>query len=282
MARKIIVAHSAGQCFGVKRAFNIAMEAAQSEDSVAMLGDIVHNEHVVRKIDEAGVNVVPQLDRVDGAGSLLVRAHGAAPEVYEEAHSRGLKILDATCPLVHEIHQVAREFAEDGFKLIVIGDHGHDEVIGITGQVEDAIVLAAPEEVADRVPRKLGKAGVVVQSTQNIENVQRIIYELLPRVRKLRYVDTICGPTKTHQRDIRKLPAEVDVMVIVGSFTSANTCRLTEISKEKNPRSYQVEDASRLEADWFVGMESIGVTAGASTPDWIIDEVVSSLESLPG
>ena len=281
MPRQIIVAHSAGQCFGVKRAFNIAMEAAQSEDSVAMLGDIVHNEHVVKRLDDAGVKVVPSIDQVGSTGALLVRAHGAAPDVYSEAEKQGLKILDATCPLVHEIHQVAREFAAEGYRLIVIGDHGHDEVIGITGQVEDAIVLSGPEEVAERVPRKLQKAGVVVQSTQNIENVQRIISELLPRVRKLRYVDTICGPTKTHQRDIRKLPAEVDVMVIVGSFTSANTCRLTEISKEKNPRSYQVEDASRLDPAWFEGSASIGVTAGASTPDWIIDEVVSSLEALP-
>ena len=281
MPRKIIVAHSAGQCFGVKRAFNIAMEAARSEDSVVMLGDIVHNEHVVRRIDDAGVNVVPDLDKVAESGALLVRAHGAAPDVYDEARKRGLKILDATCPLVHEIHQVAREFVADGYQLIVIGDHGHDEVIGITGQVESAIVLAGPGEVAERVPRKLGKAGVVVQSTQNIENVQRILYELLPRVRNLRYVDTICGPTKTHQRDIRSLPAEVDVMVIVGSFTSANTCRLTEIAREKNPRSHQVEDASRLDPDWFEAAASIGVTAGASTPDWIIDKVVQSLEALP-
>jgi 4-hydroxy-3-methylbut-2-enyl diphosphate reductase len=120
-----------------------------------------------------------------------------------------------------------------------------------------------------------------VQSTQNIENVQKILFELLPRVRELRYVDTICGPTKTHQRDIRILPTQCDVMVIVGSFTSANTCRLTEISREKNPRSYQVENAGDINPAWFDGARSIGVTAGASTPDWIIDEVVRVLEGLP-
>ncbi len=281
MPRKIIVARSAGQCFGVKRAFNIAMEAAGSEDSVVMLGDIVHNEHVVKRIDEAGVNVVPEVENAGAEGTLLVRAHGAAPEVYEKARSQGLKILDATCPLVHEIHQVAREMEADGYRLVVIGDHGHDEVIGITGQVEGAIVLARPEEVADRVPKRLRKAGVVVQSTQNIENVQKILFELLPRVRELRYVDTICGPTKTHQRDIHSLPGQCDVMVIVGSFTSANTCRLTEISREKNPRSYQVEDASGLDPELFRSAKTIGVSAGASTPDWIIEEVVQALEKLP-
>jgi 4-hydroxy-3-methylbut-2-enyl diphosphate reductase len=171
--------------------------------------------------------------------------------------------------------------AAAGFRVVVIGDHGHDEVIGIAGQVESAIVLARPEEVAERLPKRLRKVGVVVQSTQNIENVQKILVELLPRVRELRYVDTICGPTKTHQRDIRRLPNECDVMVIVGSFTSANTCRLTEISRELNARSHQVEDASGLEPAWFEGARTIGVTAGASTPDWVIDEVVAFLEGLP-
>lgn len=281
MPRKIVLARSAGQCFGVKRAFNIAMEAASSGDPVLMLGDIVHNEHVVKRIDSAGVKVVGRLDAEGERGTLLVRAHGAAPDVYRKAREAGFKLLDATCPLVHEIHQVAREMSAAGYRVIVIGDHGHDEVIGIAGQVEDAIVLAKPEEVAARLPRRLKKAGVVVQSTQNMENVQRIIAELVPKVRELRYVDTICGPTKTHQRDIRTLPSEVDVMVIVGSFTSANTCRLTEISLEKNPRSHQVEDASGLRPEWFEGAASIGVTAGASTPDWIIDEVVEALEGLP-
>jgi len=279
--RQIIVARSAGQCFGVKRAFNVAMEAARSEDAVVMLGDIVHNEHVVKRIDEAGVKVVRAIEQAGASGTLLVRAHGAAPEVYAQAQAQGLKILDATCPLVHEIHQVAREMEGEGYQLIVIGDHGHDEVVGITGQVKDAIVLAGPDEVARRVPDRLRKVGVVVQSTQNIENVQRILVELLPRVRELRYVDTICGPTKTHQRDIRDLPGRCDVMVIVGSFTSANTCRLTEISRSTNPRSHQVEDASGLDPVWFVGAETVGVSAGASTPDWIIDEVVRALEAMP-
>ncbi len=281
MAREIIVARSAGQCFGVKRAFNIAMEAARSRDSVVMLGDIVHNEHVVQRIDEAGVKVVRDIEGGGNRGTLLVRAHGAAPEIYERAREGGYKLLDATCPLVHEIHQVAREMEADGYSLIVIGDHGHDEVVGITGQVADAIVLAGPEEVADQVPKRLRKAGVVVQSTQNIENVQKILFELIPRVRELCYVDTICGPTKTHQRDIRDLPARCDVMVIVGSFTSANTCRLTEISMGINPNSHQVEDAKGLDPKWFDGAGSIGVTAGASTPDWIIEAVVTALEALP-
>ena len=199
----------------------------------------------------------------------------------ERAKELGLRTIDATCPLVHEIHQVAREMEADGCTLVIIGDHGHDEVIGIAGQVKEAVVLAKPEEVADELPRRLKKAGVVVQSTQNIENVRRILSELIPRVRELRYVDTICGPTKTHQREILTLPGEVDVMVVVGSFGSANTCRLTEISLENNPRSHQVEDASGLSEEWFTGAKSVGVSAGASTPDWVIEEVVRALEEMP-
>lgn len=281
MPRRIVLARSAGQCFGVKRACNIALEAAKGDGSVVMLGDIVHNEHVIRRIADAGVRVVDSLADVAPGTTLLVRAHGAAPAVFEEARRRGLRIVDATCPLVHEIHRMAREMAGAGYRLVVIGDHGHDEVVGIAGQADGAVVISRPEEVAERLPARMRRVGVVVQSTQDIDNVRRILAELVPRVHELRYVDTICGPTKVHQREIRELPAQVDVVVVVGSFKSANTCRLTEISRAVNPRTHQVEDAAGLDAAWFAGAATVGVTAGASTPDEVIAAVVAALEALP-
>lgn len=271
-------ADTAGACFGVKRAFDIAMKTAKSEGRVVMLGDIVHNEHVVRKIDESGVQVTKDLDAVPAGSTLILRAHGAVPEIYDAAEARGLKIVDATCPMVFEIHDEVKTLAQDGYTIVVIGDHGHDEVVGIAGQVPGAIVVSNSDE-ARLMPRKR-KIGVVTQSTQNIDNVRQCVAELCLKSREVRFINTICAPTKNHQDEIRTMPYENDVMVVIGSLTSANTCRLTEIARNINPRSYQVASAAELRPEWFVGARTVGVSAGASTPDWIIDEVVDALERM--
>lgn len=276
---QIHIARHGGFCFGVKLAVNAALKASEEHENVVMLGDIVHNEHVVQKIDEAGVNVVSDLSEAP-KGTLLLRAHGSTPHVYEDAKRLGFNILDATCPLVLEIHDIVRELDREGYQIVVIGDHGHDEVKGIAGQVANAIVISKPEEVAVAIPRKIKKLGVVTQSTQNIDNVKRVVAELVARVGELKFVDTICGPTKAYQREIRRLPLENDVMIIVGSFKSANTCRLTEISRQLNPRSYQVESPADVREEWFDGAKTIGVSAGASTPDWIIREVVEHIRTV--
>ncbi|MCP4727575.1 MAG: 4-hydroxy-3-methylbut-2-enyl diphosphate reductase [bacterium] len=276
---KINVAKYSGFCFGVKRAVNMALEESRKSDNVIMLGDIVHNEHVVKKIDDAGVKVKNDL-ATDDPGTLLLRAHGAVPEVYKEASEMNYKVVDATCPLVLEIHEIVRRMAEEKYRIVVIGDYGHDEVIGISGQVKDAVIIAKPEDVKDKMPKKARKLGIVVQSTQNIDNARKIIAELVPYCQELNFVDTICKPTKLYQAEIRKMPHENDVMIIVGSFTSANTKRLTEISSDLNPRSYQVESSQDLEKIWFESAENIGITAGASTPDWIIEEVVDRIKEL--
>jgi len=275
----INVAKYSGFCFGVRFAYEKAMGQAEKGSNVVMLGDIVHNEHVVERIDKAGVKVVNELSS-DNPGTLLLRAHGAEPEVYKEAEAKNYTIIDATCPLVHDIHEIARNLDKDGYKLIIIGDYDHDEVIGIAGQVKDAVTIANPEDFDEKMPKKIRKVGVVVQSTQNIENVQKIVAKIVTRCHELRFFDTICKPTKLYQGEIRKMPLVNDVMIIVGSFTSANTKRLTEISLSLNPRSYQVESGINLNAQWFADAKTVGVTAGASTPDWIIEEVVEKLKSI--
>ena len=148
-----------------------------------------------------------------------------------------MHLVDATCPLVLDIHEIVRELDRDGYQVVIIGDHGHDEVIGIAGQSEHSIVVSSPEDVQKNISRRYRKIGVVVQSTQNIENAQACIAALLPWARELQYHDTVCGPTKAYQRGIRVMPGENDVMIIVGSFTSANTCRLTEISTRQNSQT---------------------------------------------
>ena len=276
---RILVAKSAGFCFGVKRAVRMALETAKNEkEPVYMLGDIVHNEHVVRKLDEAGIRVVDSLEQVE-SGILMIRAHGAIPQIYNVARAKGLKIIDATCPLVLEIHKFAKQLDDEGYTVVVIGDHGHDEVIGIAGQLESAAIISTPEE-AENTFDKISRLGVVVQSTQNIKNVQKILSVLAAKCQEIKFFNTICAPTTQHQREIRSLPKENDVMIIIGSRKSANTCRLTAISKELNPSTYQVESAEDVLSEWFEGAASVGVSAGASTPDNIIQQVIEKIRKI--
>lgn len=280
---KITVAKSAGFCFGVQRAIDMALETVGNctGKPVQMLGDIVHNERVVEQINRAGVQVIDSLDSADPNGILLIRAHGTGPATYESARRRGLEIVDATCPLVTDIHEKARELAANGYPVIVIGDHDHDEVRGIAAQVPGSIIISGPDEVK-KLGRRFRRVGVVCQSTQNIENVQAVVAALVSICTDIRFINTICFPTTKHQADIHEMPVENDVMIIVGSFTSANTKRMTEISRALNPRSYQVTGPDELKPEWFDGAETIGIHAGASTPDFVIDEVVDGVREIAG
>ena len=170
---KILLAKDAGYCFGVRDAVNLAHETAEKEGEVYMLGHIVHNENVVKELEKAGTKVIDDLDKVPNGKPILFRAHGTVPKVWDEAEEKGINIIDATCPLVTEIHEEARKLSAENRRIIIIGDHGHDEVNGIMEQVKDPIVIASPEEA--KILKKMKKAGVVSQSTQMIENVQDII-----------------------------------------------------------------------------------------------------------
>lgn len=274
---KIRVAKDAGFCFGVRDAIEKAREVAREHGKVYMLGDIVHNERVVNDLAQEIVKVVDTLDEVTDA-PVLFRAHGTVPELWKEAGKKDLEVVDATCPLVHEIHDEIKKLHEENRKLIIIGDHGHDEVVAIRAQVPDAIIVASMTE-AEALPR-MKKAGVVSQSTQMIENVQEIIGILSMKIYDLRFVNTVCFPTRRNQAQIKEIAPISDVMIIVGSFTSANTKRLHEVSLDINPRSYMVENASDIQERWFDGAESVGVSAGASSPDDLIEEVVEHLNNL--
>ena len=273
---KITVAKAAGYCFGVRDAVNMAYDAAESFGDVYMLGDIVHNEQVVEDLEAVGTKVVESLDDVPKGSPILFRAHGTVNELWEEANSKKMNIVDATCPLVHEIHREVKKLAEDGRKIIIIGDHGHDEVVAIANQVKGSIIISSPEEALEL--RKMKKVGVVSQSTQMIENVQQIVNILMEKVYDLHFVNTICYPTKRNHSQIKLLALENDVMIIIGSFTSANSKRLTELSLDRNSNSYQITCAEDLDRKWFAGKESVGISAGASTPDYLIEEVKLRIE----
>ena len=275
---KIIIAQDAGYCFGVRDAVNLAYETAKKHGEVYMLGDIVHNENVISDLDEAGAKVVDNIDKVPKDKPILLRAHGTKRNIWLEANNRKMNVVDATCPLVHEIHNEVKKLSEDGRQIFVIGDHGHDEVVAIADQVPKTIIIASVEE-AKKI-KKYKKAGVVSQSTQTIENVQEIINVLMQKVFDLHFVNTICYPTKRNQEQIKKLAIKSDVMLIIGSFTSANSKRLTLLSKLVNKNTYQVTSVKGIKEKWFEKCNSVGISAGASTPDYLIEEVRDKLSSL--
>lgn len=274
---KVTLARGSGFCFGVRDAVQMAHESAADFGKVYMLGDIVHNEHVVNHLDESGVVVVDKLTDVKNA-PVLFRAHGTSTEVWDKAKKMDLNIIDATCPLVTQIHEEVKELEKEGRQIFIIGDHGHDEVIGISSQVENATILSKPEEAESL--RKMKKIGVVSQSTQTIENVQEIINILITKATDFRFINTICFPTTRNQEAIKELAANNDIMIIIGSYTSANTKRLTSISKKINSDTYQVQTADEMLSEWFEGKDTVGVSAGASTPDQLIQKVISKLNEI--
>ncbi len=275
---KITIAADAGYCFGVRDAVSLAYEMAERHGEVYMLGHIVHNETVVKDLEQAGARVVKRLSDVPADKPVLFRAHGTAVSTWEEAQELSMNIADATCPLVRDIHNEVRQLEQAGYRIIIIGDHGHDEVIGIASQVEKAEVVATAEEA--RRLGKLKRAGVVSQSTQTLENVQAIVNILMSKVYDLRFINTICFPTKRNQEQIKDLAANNDLILIIGSFTSANSKRLAQLALERNENSYQVTGAQDINPRWLDGVATVGISAGASTPDSIIAAVTKEIEKL--
>ena len=273
---KILLAKDAGYCFGVRDAVNMAYDTANEYDEVYMLGDIVHNETVVRDLSKAGTKVVTSLNNVPKDKPVLFRAHGTDPNVWNDAKEKNLNIIDATCPLVIEIHEEIKKLEAEGRKTIIIGDHGHDEVVAIAAQVSDPIIISNQGEA--RTLRKMKKAGVVSQSTQMIENVQEIINILMEKVFDLRFINTICFPTRRNHEQIKELATMCDMMIVIGSFTSANSKRLTQLALERNSRSYQVTSVNDLDQSWFKDSDVVGISAGASTPENNINEIVEEIK----
>ncbi|MBU2044973.1 MAG: 4-hydroxy-3-methylbut-2-enyl diphosphate reductase [Candidatus Omnitrophica bacterium] len=277
---KINLAKSAGFCFGVKRAIKIALEISAAGKKAYMLGDIVHNEEVAKQIEKSGLKKIKQLKAGKGK-ILLIRAHGAPKKIYQTAAKLGYQIIDATCPKVHQIHKIARQDEALGYTIIIIGDQRHDEVNGIIGQLKTkALIISSYKNIPYKKLLVVKKASVVVQSTQNLENVLKIIAVLKQQIKDLKFHNTICQPTTLKQQELRILPRKNDLMLVIGSKTSANTKRLYQIAKALNQKTYWVKSAKDLKKIWFKGISSVGVTAGASTPDYVTKAVIDQIKRL--
>ena len=275
---RIYLAKDAGYCFGVRDAVKLAYDSAAEHGEVYMLGTIVHNERVIDDLSKVGAKVVESIDDVPTDKPLLFRAHGTAPSLWDKAKKKNLNLIDATCPLVTEIHHEIKELNNEGRKVLIIGDHGHDEVVAIAAQIDKPIIISTVDEA--KKLRKMKRAGVVSQSTQMIENVQEIMTVLMEKVFDLRFVNTICYPTRRNHEQIKELALKCDVMIVIGSYTSANSKRLTQLALERNKRSYQVTCSKEIQVSWFNFDDDVGISAGASTPDETIIEVVNKVKEI--
>jgi len=271
----VFVADYAGFCSGVARAVKKAETAPKP---VASLGPLIHNPQVVEDLAARGVRPVASLDEVE-EGRILIRSHGVPPQVLEQARAKGLEIIDATCPFVRRAQELAQELASQGIEIIIVGDPEHAEVKGLVEWAKGkAKVISNPAE-AGALPKSLRRA-VIVQTTQPQEILQAVVTALLPKTVELRVYNTICEATRRRQEAAVRLAREVDVMVVVGGRNSANTRHLAELCRKTGTPTYHVEKAGELRSEWFKGAQKVGVTGGASTPAWIIEEVVKMLQHL--
>jgi 4-hydroxy-3-methylbut-2-en-1-yl diphosphate reductase len=277
---KIRKAVHAGYCWGVERALDIVTSTAEQHpgETVRTLGPIIHNPHVVQSLADQGVQSVNSLDEMS-EGTVIIRTHGVAPETYEQARSQGLNVVDATCPLVTLVQNKAKQLVQEGYHLVIFGNPKHPEVIGTIGHAGvKATVIEHPDDVAKmQLPKRIG---VVVQTTQETELLAALLAELAPRCKEIKVFNTICNPTIERQEAARELAREVQVVIVVGGKNSSNTRHLAEVCREEGAVAYHIEEAAELDPTWVQGVENVGVTAGASTPGWLMDQVIERIQQL--
>lgn len=276
---KIVLAKSAGFCFGVKRAVNMAFQAAEEDENICSLGPLIHSPQLVERLEAEGISVINDINAVTDQ-SVIVRSHGITRQEEEYLYEHKLKVVDATCPFVKKAQKYAGLLGAEGYSVVIVGEKEHPEVQGILSYVQNAeVFVAADVETAAQL--SLGKkVGLVAQTTQAYENFSSIALKLLERGKELRIFNTICDATSVRQNEARELAAAVDVMLVIGGYNSANTNRLARICREIQPNTYHIETAEEILVSWFDGVEQVGITAGASTPEWIICEVVVKLEKI--
>jgi 4-hydroxy-3-methylbut-2-enyl diphosphate reductase len=274
---QVILADKAGFCFGVQRAINTAFKAA-GKGKVYCLGPLIHNPQEVARLRKEGVETVEDFSSLSPGDSLIIRSHGVPPSVLAKAREQGLTIIDLTCPFVAKAQQHAESLRQEGYQVVVVGEKKHPEVQSILGHAgEGSVVVESPDEVDQLALR--GRTGVVAQTTQSYGNFSEIVLRLLRVSKELKVFNTICSSTKERQEAARVLASRVDVMIIVGGRNSANTSRLVSLCRESGKPAYHVEVVDEIKPQWLQGAQSVGVTAGASTPSWVIDAVVERLRS---
>ncbi len=283
MGVDIKLAESAGFCFGVKIAVDSAIKAGKELGGAYTNGPIIHNKQVVQFLESLNVKQLDENTELKSGDTVIIRSHGVPPEVERNLRSKNINVIDATCPFVKKVHEKVRQLVEEGYYVVIIGEKGHPEVIGILGHLRDAggkgIVIQNMEELYKNLPKR-NKVGIVAQTTQNEDFFEKAVGYIASNVEELKVFNTICDATSVRQEEVKKLAPTVDIMIIIGGKHSGNTNRLAQISRSLNPNTYHIEKADELKKEWFDNVKSVGISAGASTPDWIIKEVVERIKEI--
>lgn len=276
---KVILADSAGFCFGVKRATQLAFKAAETNCPICSLGPIIHSPQVVEKLENKGVKVVERVEDIK-EGTVVIRSHGITAGELAAIHARNLTPVDATCPFVKKAQDYATMLCAEGYSVVLVGEKDHPEVQGIISYTRDCdVAVVADSDEAELLP-DITKIGIVAQTTQSFENLHRVADVCLKKSKEVRVFNTICDATSVRQQEAREIAKQADLMLVVGGFNSANTTRLAQICRELQAKTYHIEIADQIKSEWFAGVKTVGITAGASTPRWIIDEVVERVGSI--
>ncbi|HBG5342861.1 TPA: 4-hydroxy-3-methylbut-2-enyl diphosphate reductase [Clostridioides difficile] len=275
------IAKNAGFCFGVKRAMKMAWDEVEKNDSgIYALGPLIHNKQAVAKYEEKGLKTVNEIDIIPNYENMIIRSHGVPENIYKEAKDKKLKIVDTTCPFVKKIHTVVSEYHNKGYEIIVIGDMKHPEVIGINGWCENsAIIINTLEQMENMEFDSSKKYCLVAQTTINPDLYISIVDKLSDKLEEIVFNDTICSATKTRQESAKELAKEVDCMIVIGGKHSSNTQKLVKVCEALVP-TFAIETKDELDVNMLKKYKNLGITAGASTPNWIIEEVVTFLENL--
>lgn len=273
---EVVVAKSSGFCFGVQRAVDTVYQQAEQKKPIYTYGPIIHNEEVVKDLQKKGVKVLENLKDLDAleAGSVIIRSHGVAKSIYKQIESKGLECIDATCPFVKRIHNIVEKESGNGRQIVIIGNDGHPEVEGIKGWSKTTATVIESQEEALKFQAKTGeKLCIVSQTTFNYKKFQDVVEIFKERGYNGSVVNTVCNATEVRQAEARELAARVDVMIVIGGTHSSNTRKLYEICKQECDMTYYIQTLDDLHLRLPESFRLVGITAGASTPNNIIEEV---------
>lgn len=279
---EIRLASEKGFCFGVKRAIELAERAVEEQKSIESLGAIVHNRKVVDRLTTRGMRIIGSLDEMKG-DTLLIPSHGVGRQIIDQINARNLNVIDATCPIVRNAQQVAHRLHQEGFTVLVFGDAFHTEVKGLLSWAGDGAIATTETPEFSTSPRRIGILSQTTQSqTQFATFLAQLMDSELASLSEIRIFNTICDATAKRQEAALKLASEVDLMLVIGGHDSANTKHLAEICSSTGVITLHIESAEELDPPQYGGQPRIGITAGASTPEWVIEEVIQKLERSPG
>jgi 4-hydroxy-3-methylbut-2-en-1-yl diphosphate reductase len=268
---------------GVKRAIAIAEETMHGDSHVTIFNQIVHNEAIVERFRQAGVGQSSSMQDIDG-GTVIIPAHGASPDAFRAAAKKGLRIVDATCPLVIRIHKIIDRLASEGYQILHFGDPAHDETIGIVGHAPDKVIVVPNKETFRALPPLIGKLALTSQTTTRVSDFIEFQKEVKAKYSNIVVFNTICNATNQRQLAILELARKVDLILVVGSQSSANSKRLAQISQSVCGRAYLINNAEDIKEEWFnendKPIEVVGLSAGASTPDFLIERAILRLKEI--